>query len=91
MRDPPKANAAELAGGTLKLPLESSPTQAAVLEPSPDTPVTVTVKLPAAPTTVLWPLDFTPADSGAEPACTVQYTVAASSTVPETVTDDVDA
>lgn len=86
--DAPKSKLDEVAGGSPKLPAESSPTQYAVLEPSPDTPVAVTVKLPALAALVLWPLDFTSAAVGVEAAVTVQYTVAASLVVPETVTED---
>ena len=87
----PKSNKGEFAGVPPKLPAASSPTQYAPLEPSPDTPVTVTLKLPLLPTAVLCPLDLTLEEVGGTPECTTQYTVPASSVVPVTVAVDVDA
>ena len=72
-----------------KLLAASSPTHATDLVPSPDTPVTVTVNDPAAPTALLKPAAFTFVEVWLAPeAATLQYTVAASSTSPVTVTDD---
>ena len=75
-----------------KLLAASSPTHATDLVPSPDTPVTVTLKDPAEPTTSVKPAALTLAGVWASPdAPMVQYTVAPSSTLPVTVTDEGDA
>lgn len=74
-----------------KLLAASSPTHATDLVPSPDTPVTVTLKDPAEPTTSVKPAALTLAGVWTSPdAPMVQYTVAPSSTLPVTVTDEGD-
>ena len=75
-----------------KLLAASSPTHATDLVPSPDTPVTVTLKDPAEAAVSANPADLTLAGVCVSPdAPMVQYTVDASSTLPVTVTDEGDA